>query len=89
MYKPYQSNEELSEWLNRSLTADEISDLNGRVPSDEYELITKGTPLPPRILSLRCPPLSHSQWTNFFDEDGRIIESDILKEIVFHGVCVY
>lgn len=76
----------MAEYLNRSLTDDEIGELNGRISSEDYELITKGPPLPPRTLPLRCPPLTTEQWSNFFDNDGRIPESDLIKEIIFHGV---
>lgn len=86
MYRPQNQTDEVAELLNRSLTADEIGELNGRISSEDYELITKGPPLPPRTLPLRCPPLTADQWANFFDSEGRITESDLVKEIIFHGV---
>ena len=32
-------------------------------------------------------PLSQEQWNKFKDSEGRILNSQEVKDIIFHGVC--
>lgn len=77
--------EEVAELLNRSLTLDESP---ANVAVEEYAVIQLGNGpiLPPRPPAPRGPPLTVEQWTRFQDKDGRILEVETLKDIIFRGV---
>lgn len=45
--------------------------------------------LGPRKLDPRGPPLSQDQWENATDDEGRIINPEQIKEIIFKGVSFY
>lgn len=47
------------------------------------------TPLPPRPKVTRGSPLTAKQWCEFMTEDGRISDSERVKEIIFRGGIVY
>ncbi|XP_021914957.1 TBC1 domain family member 15 [Zootermopsis nevadensis] len=76
--------EEVAELLNRSLTLDESP---ANVAVEEYAVIQLGNGpiLPPRPPAPRGPPLTVEQWTRFQDKDGRILEVETLKDIIFRG----
>jgi hypothetical protein len=79
------SAEEVAELLNRSLTLDEAS---ANVAVEEYAVIQLGSGpiLPPRPPAPRGPPLTVEQWARFQDKDGRIMEVETVKDIIFRGV---
>lgn len=70
----------INERLSSSLQDEELA------PREDGEDVIHNIPLPPRILSPRILPLSPEQWENFFDQDGVIKESEIIKEMIFSGV---
>lgn len=62
--------------------------------TDEYEVLSTsprqndgvGSPkLPPRPIVARGQPLSAQQWQDFQSEDGRILEMNHVKEVIFRG----
>lgn len=73
------------------------SDLNNSTGDDYEVLSTSPRPpdtdadaphvaqLPPRPTVLRGPPLSEKQWHECMSEDGRISDSNRVKEIIFRG----
>ncbi|PNF38393.1 TBC1 domain family member 15 [Cryptotermes secundus] len=79
--------EEVAELLNRSLTLNETS---ADAIGEEYAVVDlrNGPLLPPRPPAPRGPPLSIEQWAQFQDEDGHIVEVEILKDIIFRGGVV-
>lgn len=34
-------------------------------------------------------PLSREQWNNYKDKEGRILNPQEVKEVIFRGVCTY
>ncbi|XP_020287729.1 TBC1 domain family member 15 [Pseudomyrmex gracilis] len=55
---------------------------------DEYEMIGVGVDLPPRPPCPRGAPLTQEQWEKSKDSEGRIINSEAIKEIIFRGgIC--
>lgn len=77
--------EEVAELLNRSLTLNETS---ADAVGEEYAVVDLGSGplLPPRPPAPRGPPLTVEQWAQFQDEDGRIVEVETVKDIIFRGV---
>lgn len=80
--------EAVADLLNRSLTID-ISHPTVSVGSgEEYEVIDEhglGVVLPPRPPCPRGAPLSQEQWNKCKDSEGRILDPEAVKEIIFHG----
>ncbi|XP_069675162.1 TBC1 domain family member 15 isoform X2 [Periplaneta americana] len=89
LYRPVEQRreEEVAELLNRSLTLDETAT---NVVGEEYAVIQigSGPVLPPRPPAPRGVPLTVDQWAQFQDEDGRVLEVDIVKDIIFKGGVV-
>lgn len=81
MYKPADEHE-IAERLTNSLQSDDEAPRN----AEEYEVVSRRIALPPRTLPPRTLPLTIDQWANFFDESGAIPESEIVQEMIFHGV---
>lgn len=74
--------------FNKSLLSEEFPDFHGRISTEDYELITRGPPLPPRTFPCRNSPLTKENWSINLDDNGRILEHELIKEIIFHGVVV-
>ncbi|KAK9293487.1 hypothetical protein QLX08_011579 [Tetragonisca angustula] len=84
LYKdPVKSSEEASEFLTHDVPALPASVSSG----DEYEVIGdhEFDVLPPRPHCPRGMPLSQEQWNKFKDSEGRILNSQEVKDIIFHG----
>jgi hypothetical protein len=77
--------EEVAELLNRSLT---LNDTSSDDVGEEYAVVHVGSGplLPPRPPAPRGLPLTVEQWAQFQDEDGRVVEVEIVKDIIFRGV---
>lgn len=76
--------DEVAELLTQSWTPDEPIT---HIGSEEYEVI--GTiPLPQSIPVTRSTPLTVEQWAQFQDAEGRVIDVDELKMIIFKGGIV-
>ncbi|XP_046419372.1 TBC1 domain family member 15 isoform X1 [Neodiprion fabricii] len=80
--------EAVADLLNRSLTLDIPQPTILNVAGEEYEVI--GEPgvsvvLPPRPPCPRGAPLTQEQWERCKDTDGRITNSEALKEMIFRG----
>ncbi|XP_043503413.1 TBC1 domain family member 15 isoform X1 [Polistes fuscatus] len=74
--------EAVADLLNSSLSS------NQQEPVDEYEVIGQadiGLPFPPRPPCPRGLPLSQEQWDSSKDSEGRIVDADAVKEIIFRG----
>lgn len=84
LYKdPVKSSEKASEFLTYDVPALPASVSSG----DEYEVIGdhEFDVLPPRPHCPRGMPLSQEQWNKFKDSEGRILNSQEVKDIIFHG----
>ncbi|KAF3426164.1 hypothetical protein E2986_06944 [Frieseomelitta varia] len=84
LYKdPVKSSEEASEFLTHDVPALPASVSSG----DEYEVIGdhEFDVLPPRPHCPRGMPLSQEQWNKFKDSEGRILNPQEVKDIIFHG----
>ncbi|KAK1126256.1 hypothetical protein K0M31_004888 [Melipona bicolor] len=84
LYKdPVKSSEEASEFLTHDVPALPASVSSG----DEYEVIGdhEFDILPPRPHCPRGMPLSQEQWNKFKDSEGRILNPQEVKDIIFHG----
>ncbi|XP_014468317.1 PREDICTED: TBC1 domain family member 15-like [Dinoponera quadriceps] len=78
--------EAVADLLNRSLTIDPQPPISVSVGSgDEYEVIGVGTDLPPRPPCPRGTPLTLEQWERSKDSEGRIINPETVREIIFRG----
>lgn len=58
---------------------------------DGYHVVMEKTrpcasQLPPRVIIPRGQPLTLSQWTNALDAEGRVVDEESVKKIVFEGV---
>lgn len=59
-------------------------ELLNNMPKTSQEDINR-LQLPPRPTCIRGSPLSFKQWTEFKDEDGRIRDADLVKQVIFRG----
>lgn len=62
--------------------------LNRAEEDDEYTMVDHPTSiLPPRpAIKDRGSPLDHATFYQFMDDEGRIVNADHIKNIIFHGV---
>ncbi|KAL6438386.1 hypothetical protein ACFW04_004494 [Cataglyphis niger] len=81
--------EAVADLLNQSLTIDHhprVSvSVSGEGSGEEYEVIGVGVDLPPRPPCPRGAPLTQEQWEKYKDSEGRIINPEAVKEIIFRG----
>lgn len=54
---------------------------------DEYEVVAQVPLLPPRPQIPRGLPLSKEQWESLQDAEGRILDAEGAKMVIFRGVC--
>ncbi|XP_029159284.1 TBC1 domain family member 15 isoform X1 [Nylanderia fulva] len=84
--------EAVADLLNQSLTIDphpRVSvSVSGEGSGEEYEVIGVGVDLPPRPPCPRGTPLTQEQWEKCKDSEGRIIDPEAIKEIIFRGGIV-
>ncbi|CAH2108610.1 unnamed protein product [Euphydryas editha] len=90
----YYGNEVTHERRHREQpTPEDISDLTNALDenrietrkSDEYEVVTIESILPPRPHIHRNSPLSTEKWDGLRDSEGRITEVDGVKQLIFRG----
>lgn len=80
--------EAVADLLNRSLTLDIPQPPVSLGSGEEYEVIGApgvGVVLPPRPPCPRGAPLTQEQWERCKDPEGRIANSEALKEMIFRG----
>ncbi|XP_076296279.1 TBC1 domain family member 15/17 [Lasioglossum baleicum] len=80
--------EAVADILNSTLTIDVPHPPISIDSGEEYEIIGEhglGFVLPPRPTCPRGPPLSQEQWNRCKDAQGRILNSDHVKEVIFRG----
>ncbi|KAK2579535.1 hypothetical protein KPH14_010837 [Odynerus spinipes] len=80
--------EAVADLLNCSLTIDGPHPPVSAGSGDEYEVIgetDEGLVLPPRPPCPRGSPLTQEQWETSKDAEGRIVDADAVKEIIFRG----
>ncbi|CAK9821099.1 TBC1 domain family member 15 [Anthophora plagiata] len=83
--------EAVADLLNSSLTIDVPHPPVSVGSGEEYEVIGKhelGVTLPPRPPCPRGSPLSQEQWNKHKDAEGRVLNPEEVKEIIFHGGIV-
>lgn len=51
-----------------------------------YELLTKKRILNERPEVDRLAPMTHDEFQQYVDDDGRVLEVDLLKQRIFRGV---
>lgn len=74
---------EVADLLTKSMTA---MDENTMVTkTDEYEVISVKSTLPPRPVIRRSSPLSDEQWEGLLDPEGRVTEVEGVKQLIFRG----
>lgn len=81
--------EAVADLLNSSLTIDVPHPPVSVGSGEEYEVISEhelGIALPPRPPCPRGMPLSQEQWNKCKDPEGRILNPQEIKEVIFHGV---
>lgn len=71
--------DEVADLLNRSLSASDHDPLN---VEEDYQMIPA---LPPRPEVKRGAPLTAVQWSSALDEEGRVVDADGIKQIIFRG----
>ncbi|XP_076174355.1 TBC1 domain family member 15/17 [Ptiloglossa arizonensis] len=80
--------EAVADILNNSLSIDVSYPLVSVDSGEEYEVIGAhglGVVLPPRAPCSRGAPLSREQWNNYKDKEGRILNPQEVKEVIFRG----
>lgn len=77
--------EAVADLLNSSLTIDVPHPPVSVGSGEEYEVIGLGVTLPPRPTCQRGTPLSQEQWNEYKDSEGRILNPQEVKEIIFRG----
>ncbi|XP_049868307.1 TBC1 domain family member 15 isoform X4 [Pectinophora gossypiella] len=82
--------EEVADLLTKSMSA--LEDATTVTRSDEYEVISVKPTLPPRPSIPRCPifiyrgtPLSTEKWDGLQDTEGRVMEVEGVKQLIFRG----
>ncbi|XP_012548676.1 TBC1 domain family member 15 isoform X1 [Bombyx mandarina] len=75
--------EEVADLLTKSMSA--LEDTTSVTRSDEYEVISVKPTLPPRPCIPRGSPLSTEKWDALQDADGRIVEVEGVKQLIFRG----
>ncbi|XP_022123891.2 TBC1 domain family member 15 isoform X1 [Pieris rapae] len=75
--------EEVADLLTKSMSA--LEDTTSITKSDEYEVITVKPTLPPRPCIPRGTPLSTEKWEGLQDTEGRILEVEGVKQLIFRG----
>ncbi|XP_045494744.1 TBC1 domain family member 15 isoform X1 [Colias croceus] len=75
--------EEVADLLTRSMSA--LEDTTTVARAEEYEVISVKPTLPPRPCIPRGTPLSTEKWEGLQDTDGRILEVDGVKQLIFRG----
>nr|XP_034174028.1 TBC1 domain family member 15 isoform X2 [Osmia lignaria] len=77
--------EAVADLLNSSLTIDVRHPPVSVGSGEEYEVIGLGVVLPPRPPCPRGTPLSQEQWNKYKDPEGRILNPQEVKEVIFRG----
>ncbi|XP_029048003.1 TBC1 domain family member 15 isoform X1 [Osmia bicornis bicornis] len=77
--------EAVADLLNSSLTIDVPHPPVSVGSGEEYEVIGLGVVLPPRPPCPRGTPLSQEQWNKYKDPEGRILNPQEVKEVIFRG----
>ncbi|XP_026314752.1 TBC1 domain family member 15 isoform X2 [Hyposmocoma kahamanoa] len=75
--------EEVADLLTKSMSG--LEDATTVTKSDEYEVISVKPTLPPRPNIPRGSPLSTEKWEGLQDTEGRIIEVDGVRQLIFRG----
>ncbi|KAI5633910.1 rab-GTPase-TBC domain-containing protein [Phthorimaea operculella] len=75
--------EEVADLLTKSMSA--LEDATTVTAKDEYEVVSVKPTLPPRPCIPRGTPLSTEKWEGLQDTEGRIIEVEGVKQLIFRG----
>ncbi|KAJ2950282.1 hypothetical protein O0L34_g11645 [Tuta absoluta] len=75
--------EEVADLLTKSMSA--LEDATTVTKNDGYEVISVKPTLPPRPCIPRGTPLSSEKWEGLQDTQGRIIEVEGVKQLIFRG----
>ncbi|VVC88126.1 unnamed protein product [Leptidea sinapis] len=75
--------DEVADLLSKSMSA--LEDNTSVTKSDDYEVISVKPTLPPRPCIPRGAPLSTEKWEGLLDPDGRILEVDGVRQLIFRG----
>ncbi|XP_013187321.2 TBC1 domain family member 15 isoform X2 [Amyelois transitella] len=75
--------EDVADLLSKSMSA--LEEATSTTRSDDYEVITVKPTLPPRPLTPRGTPLSTEKWEGLQDPEGRIMEVEGVKQLIFRG----
>jgi hypothetical protein len=97
--KPFDESKESSpsrngngENANQSLHSSDGMEADYTTNEEGYEVIFKpekpSFELPPRPETFRGQPLSQEQWLNYLSNDGRVLNMEEIKKIIFQGVSI-
>ncbi|XP_053612479.1 TBC1 domain family member 15 isoform X2 [Plodia interpunctella] len=75
--------EDVADLLTKSMSA--LEEATTTTKSDEYEVISVKPTLPPRPSIPRGTPLSTEKWEGLQDPEGRVMEVDGVKQLIFRG----
>ncbi|CAK1540745.1 unnamed protein product [Leptosia nina] len=75
--------DEVADLLTKSMSA--LEDSTSVTKTEGYEVISVKPTLPPRPCIPRGTPLSTEKWEGLQDTDGRILEVEGVKQLIFRG----